>query len=77
MKDHCKRTLERAYLILDGESIPEAEKHEIEEHLHDCGPCYERYGIETEVKRVIGRLQGRVECPETVKRRIGELLDEA
>ncbi len=77
MKDICKRTLERAYLILDGEEIADSERTQIETHLEDCGPCYERYGIETEVKRVIGRLQGSVECPDRVKDRIGKLLDDA
>lgn len=77
MKDVCKRTLERAYLILDGEEIADSERTQIEAHLEDCGPCYERYGIETEVKRVIGRLRGSVECPDRVKDRIGKLLDDA
>lgn len=77
MKDICRKTLEKAYLILDGEQIGDSERTQIQSHLEDCGPCFERYGIESEVKRVIGRLRGSVECPDRVKERIGRLLDEA
>jgi mycothiol system anti-sigma-R factor len=76
MKDHCRETLQRAYLILDGEDISYQERVEIETHLHDCGPCYERYGIEIEVKRVITRISDCSSCPDTLKQRITELLDE-
>jgi mycothiol system anti-sigma-R factor len=79
MKEHCKETLQRAYLILDGEDISHQERVEIETHLHECGPCYERYGIEIEVKRVITRIRGcsSSTCPDTLKQRITQLLDEA
>lgn len=75
MKDHCKETLQRAYLILDGENITSEERVQIEQHLHDCGPCYERYGVEIEVKRVISRLRGCTSCPDSLKQKITNLLD--
>jgi mycothiol system anti-sigma-R factor len=77
MKEHCRHTLERAYLILDGESITAEERRQIEGHLHDCGPCFERYGIEIEVKKVIARLQGSTHCPAELKNRIMDILKEA
>ena len=77
MKEHCKHTLERAYLILDGETISVEERIRIETHLHDCGPCFERYGIEVEVKKVIARLQGASHCPAELKNRIMDILKKA
>ncbi len=77
MKEECKQTLERAYLILDGESITVEEKLEIQVHLEACEPCWERYGLEVEVKRVIARLRGCTTCPDELKERITSLIDEA
>jgi len=77
VKETCRETLERAYLILDGEQISIEERSVIETHLHDCGPCYERYGIEIEVKRIISRLRGCTSCPDDLKQKIADLLEEA
>lgn len=75
MKPLCRETLERAYLILDGEEISHEERVTIETHLHDCAPCFERYGLEIEVKKVISRLNGSTPCPESLKQKIADLLD--
>lgn len=77
MKEICRQTLETAYLILDGEEISDEDRGRVEEHLEACQPCFERYGIETEVKSLIGRLKGSEQCPDAVKQRIEVLLKEA
>ena len=77
MKEACKQTLQRAYLILDGETISVEERVQIEAHLEECSPCYERYGVEVEVKRVIHRLRGSCTCPETLRAKITTLLEES
>jgi mycothiol system anti-sigma-R factor len=77
MKDICRQTLQRAYLILDGEPIAEEERTRIEEHLEDCQPCYQRYGIEIEMKRVISRLRGSETCPKALKHRIFNFMEES
>jgi mycothiol system anti-sigma-R factor len=77
MKDHCRKVLQRAYLILDGEIIAEEERVEIEAHLEDCEPCFERYGIEVEMKRVVYRSCGSQSCPSDLKERISGLLRDA
>lgn len=74
MKEHCRETLERAYLILDGEDIVANERAEIEHHLHECGPCYERYGLEVEVKRIIARLNGCTQCPDALREKMSDLF---
>ncbi|MGH2754579.1 MAG: mycothiol system anti-sigma-R factor [Actinomycetota bacterium] len=77
MKEVCKQTLQRAYLILDGEEISVEERTRIETHLEECSPCYERYGVEVEVKRVIQRLRGSCACPDRLREKITSLLEES
>ena len=77
MKEVCKKTLERAYLILDGETISVEERTQIETHLEECSPCYERYGVEIEVKRVIHRLRGSCTCPDELRAKITALLEDS
>ncbi len=73
MKQICQETLERAYLLLDGEGSLE-ERAEIRRHLEACSPCYERYGLNAEVKAVIARLHGTIPCPEGLRTKISEML---
>lgn len=73
MNQLCQETLERAYLLLDGEGSP-AERAEIQHHLEACSPCYERYGLNAEVKRLIARLQGATPCPDGLRTKISEML---
>jgi mycothiol system anti-sigma-R factor len=74
MKEHCRETLERAYLFLDGEALSEGERNHIQ--LEACRPCYERYGLEREITMVVARLQGRARCPRSLRLRIITLLEE-
>ncbi len=74
MKERCRQMLERAYLALDGEPLSSADRTEMEGHLQECGPCLERFGLEREVKVLIGRLHGCNPCPAELKSRIAGLL---
>jgi mycothiol system anti-sigma-R factor len=77
MKEHCREILERAYLFLDGEGLSQAERIEIEAHLEECAPCLERYDLQTEVRSIVFRIGGSTPCPETLKHRISNLLEQA
>ena len=74
MKEPCREMLERAYLVLDGEPLSAADRAEMEGHLNECAPCFERAGIENEVKALIGRVHGCNPCPAELKKRIAGLL---
>lgn len=76
MKHHCREVLERAYLFLDSEGLSDAERREIETHLDECSPCYERYGLEREVGHLIARLKGSQPCPDKLKTKILQLIQE-
>lgn len=78
MKQKCLEVMERAYLYLDGEGLTLEERHEIEAHLEDCGPCLERVGIERETILLIShRLRSATPCPDGLKERISHLIDQA
>ncbi len=74
MKQRCKETLERAYLFLDGEGLSHEERVEIRVHLEACRPCYERYGLEEEITKLVARLRGGQTCPQGLRDRIEALL---
>jgi mycothiol system anti-sigma-R factor len=78
MKEGCRRILERAVLLIDGEDISYEERIEIETHLHECGPCFERYGIDQQVKAIIVNLSlpTSTPCPDQLKTKITHLVDE-
>jgi mycothiol system anti-sigma-R factor len=77
MKEVCRETLERAYLILDGEPISSHERREVEDHLRACESCYERHGLDVEVKKLIARLHSAAPCPDSLKTKIAALLEDA
>ena len=77
MKEKCRHTLEQAYLFLDGEALTVEERREIEVHLVECKPCYERYGLDREVTVIIQRLRGSNPCPDELRTKIVNLIREA
>lgn len=76
MKERCRETLERAYLFIDHEGLSESERIEIQAHLEDCAPCFERVGLDQEMSRLIARLRGHSQCPDRLKARIAALIVE-
>jgi mycothiol system anti-sigma-R factor len=74
LKEDCRDTLERAYLFLDGEVLTDAERADIRTHLEECRPCYERYGLESEITALLARLRGCQRCPEALRLRITALF---
>lgn len=77
MSCDCREVLERAYLYLDHEALSETDRQEIQQHLDECSPCFERLGLETEVNGLIGRLKGGPPCPDRLKTKILTLLDQS
>lgn len=77
MKEKCRHTLEQAYLFLDGEGLTAEKRLEIQVHLEECGPCFERYGLEREVTVLIQRLKGTQPCPKSLRDKVQSLIREA
>lgn len=66
---HCRQVLEEVYLYLDGE-ISGPERAAIKQHLDECSPCLQRYGIEHEVKALIARCHGHERAPGHLRERV-------
>lgn len=76
MKEQCRKSLEIAVQILDGQSIPAEDRLTIESHLDECAPCFERLGVEREVKNLIARLKGSEHCPDHLRTKIVAIFEE-
>ena len=77
MKEHCREILARAYLFLDGEGLTVAERIEIEAHLEECAPCLDSVDLQIDVRSHILRIGGSTPCPEAVRTKIIQLIDQA
>jgi mycothiol system anti-sigma-R factor len=50
----CSEVLDRVYEFIDGE-LDGARRHLIKEHLDECGPCLQEFGLEEQVKAIVKR----------------------
>ena len=65
----CDEVLEDVYLYLDAE-CDEVDKARIKQHLHECMPCLQEYGIEQEVKALVHRCCGDEVAPDGLRERL-------
>jgi mycothiol system anti-sigma-R factor len=68
----CQEAIATLYSFLDGELTP-ARRQLIQHHLDDCGPCFEAFGFEADLKEVIAR-KCRDEVPDSLRRRVADAL---
>ena len=50
----CSEILQRVYVFIDNE-LASADSEQIEQHLHDCGPCLREVDLERMVKTLVAR----------------------
>ncbi|WP_214409380.1 mycothiol system anti-sigma-R factor [Sphaerisporangium fuscum] len=65
----CGEVLERVYTFLDGE-LDERRRADIRQHLDECGPCLEEYGLEKAVKQLIAKHCGCDTVPEDLRAKV-------
>ncbi|MBX6371234.1 MAG: mycothiol system anti-sigma-R factor [Acidothermus sp.] len=65
----CSEVLEQVYVYLDGELGAE-EIARIRQHLDECAPCLEEYGLDQMVKALVHRCCGKDHAPEILRERI-------
>jgi mycothiol system anti-sigma-R factor len=68
----CQEAVATLYSFLDGELTPDR-RLLIQHHLDECGPCFEAFGFEAELKAVIAR-KCRDEVPQSLRRRVADAL---
>jgi mycothiol system anti-sigma-R factor len=67
--------LAEVYLYLDLE-CGNGRRELIQQHLDECAPCLREYGIEQEVKQLVGRCCGSETAPEELRARLRRKLAE-
>jgi mycothiol system anti-sigma-R factor len=67
--------LAEVYLYLDLECADER-RDRIRRHLDECSPCLREYGIEREVKLLVGRCCGAETAPEGLRERLRQVIAE-
>jgi mycothiol system anti-sigma-R factor len=65
----CSEVLAEVWLFLDHE-CDEKRRQLLEQHLDDCSPCLEQFGIEEHLKVLLARKCGGEHAPETLKARL-------
>lgn len=65
----CTEVLRRVYTFIDGEATS-ADCVWIQEHLDECGPCLQEYGIDKKVKELVSRACGCDPVPQDVRDRM-------
>ena len=71
----CREVIEEVYLYLDLE-VTNGRRDLIQKHLDECSPCLREYGIEHEVKALVGRCCGDETAPAELRDRLRRKLTE-
>jgi mycothiol system anti-sigma-R factor len=71
----CSSVLSEVYLYLDLE-CSEERRRLIQKHLDECTRCIKEFGIETEVKALVGRCCGDERAPNELRDRLRVRLAE-
>lgn len=69
----CSEVLEQVYLYLDLE-CSHGRREVIRAHLDECSPCLREYGIEQEVKALVGRCCGDETAPTELRDKLRDKL---
>jgi len=65
----CSQVLAEVWLLLDHECSAER-RRKLEQHLDECHPCLEQYGIEEHLKELLARKCGGDHAPDTLKEKL-------
>jgi mycothiol system anti-sigma-R factor len=65
----CNDVLDRVYDYLDGE-LDSNWSSDIRQHLDECGPCLEEYGLDQVVKQLVARHCGCDPVPEDLRAKV-------
>ncbi len=65
----CSEVLSEVWLFLDHE-CDDKRRRLLEQHLDECSPCLEQYGIEEHLKVLLARKCGGEHAPDSLKQRL-------
>ncbi|RKN40544.1 mycothiol system anti-sigma-R factor [Streptomyces hoynatensis] len=70
----CSEVLDRLYEYLDRE-MPDGDCAKIQEHIDECSPCLEKYGLEQSVKKLVKRCCGHDDVPADLRAKVLGRID--
>jgi mycothiol system anti-sigma-R factor len=65
----CTEVMEGLYSYLDGELEPPTVA-KIRQHLDECGPCLEEYGLDELVKKLVHKHCGHDRVPDELRAKV-------
>ena len=65
----CSEVLAEVWLFLDHE-CNETRRAKLAQHLDECGPCLERYGVDEHLKSLLANKCGGEHAPDALKERL-------
>ena len=65
----CSAVIADLWVMLDNE-CDSLSRERLRHHLEHCGTCLEHYGIEEQIKLLIGRKCGGEKAPEALRQRL-------
>jgi mycothiol system anti-sigma-R factor len=65
----CSQVIAEVWLLLDRECSAER-RRKLEQHLEECGPCLEQFGIEEHLKALLARKCGGEHAPDALKEKL-------
>jgi mycothiol system anti-sigma-R factor len=71
----CGEVLADVFVYLDNETAQDA-RERIREHLEGCEPCLREFGVERDLKELIGRCCGGDVAPDSLRRRLKLRLEQ-
>lgn len=71
----CLEAFDHLYAYLNNEITNPIELANIEHHLSHCKSCYSRAQMEKELNQRI-KISGKSDAPDSLKKRLGKLMDE-
>jgi mycothiol system anti-sigma-R factor len=69
IKAECAEVLAEVWTLLDGECSPESQA-KLRQHLEDCPPCFQAYGLEERIKGLISTKCRGERAPESLRARL-------
>jgi mycothiol system anti-sigma-R factor len=71
----CGDVLRDVYLYLDDETDPKL-RNRIRQHLDDCAPCLQQFGLEQDLRSLVARCCGGDQAPASLHQRIRARISE-
>ena len=66
----CAQILDQMYVYLDHEMSEQEDVAKVRQHLEECRPCLEQYGLEQAVKSVVARCCRNETAPEALRHKV-------